>query len=98
VEELARRRLRGRETYMEPILRNLRRGHFARTVLAVLETGVEVGEALGLHGQVLSYFVEAEEASLRYEAVFDIFVDLCADSGSDGLFEGGEGVEGGLFG
>jgi hypothetical protein len=45
-------------TYIEPILGNFRLSHLARAILAVLQAGVEVGEALGLHGKVLLHFVQ----------------------------------------
>ena len=37
-------------TYVEPILGDFRRSHLARAILTVLQAGVEVGEALHLHG------------------------------------------------
>ena len=46
------------DTYIKPILWNLRRGHLSRAILAVLQTRVEVREALHRHRQVRSDFVQ----------------------------------------
>jgi hypothetical protein len=80
------------KTYIEPILRDLRSSHLTRAVLAMLQTGVEIREALHLHGQMLRYFAQRQKTSLRYSAIFEIFADECSNGASNGLIESGESV------
>ena len=64
----------------------------------MLQTCVEVREALHRHRQMLRDFVQTQETCLRYGVDFEIFADLRSHSAADWLVEGGEGVEGGLGG
>ena len=66
-------------TYVEPVLGNLRLSHLARAILAVFEAGVEVGEALHLHGEVLFHFVQPQQTVFRNIAVFEISLKLFAN-------------------
>lgn len=63
----------------------------------MLQTRVEIREALHLHGQMLRHFIQWQETSLWHCVIFEIFADLYSDNASDCLVESSEGVEGGLF-
>lgn len=83
-------------TNIKPILRYLRRSHLSRAILAVLQTCVEVREALHRHRQMLRDFVQTQETCLRYVVGFEIFVDLRSHGAADWKVEGGECIERGL--
>jgi hypothetical protein len=85
-------KMRVMRTYIEPVLRNLRLGHLARAILAVLEAGVEVGEALHLHGEVLLHFVQLEQTVFRNSAFLKISLDLFANGDAGFPIQSGEGV------
>jgi hypothetical protein len=79
-------------TYIEPVLGDLRLGHLARAILAVLEAGVEVGEALHLHGEVLFHFVQFEQTVFRNSPFLEISLDLFADGDAGFPIQSGEDV------
>jgi hypothetical protein len=85
-------RIGRRKAYVEPIFRNFRGSHLTRAVLAMLQTGVEVRETLHLHGQMLRYFVQRQQTSLRHSAILEIFADQGSNGASDFLIENGESV------
>ena len=62
----------------------------------MLQTRVEVREALHRHRQVLRDFIQAQETCLWYGVGLEVFANLRSHGAADRLVEGGEGVEGGL--
>ena len=58
----------------------------------MLKAGVEVGEALYEHGQVLLHFIQFQQTVGGYSAVFEISLKLFANSDSQFPLQSGESV------